>query len=149
MSSIRSSWPRRSAPITDGNGSTFTATCTDTQAEAGDSITIELLTSGTQGNVDNVRFSDNLSSAVPEPSSLLLLGVGLAMMVSLPCYAGVPTSTKCAAKFDPLGVGCGTPGLAHESYRQRSAEAGIQIVGRNHDDWGAVKMAFAFEQARK
>ena len=25
---------------------------------------------------------------------------------------------------------------------------GIQIVGRNHDDWGVLQMAFAFEQAR-
>jgi amidase len=25
---------------------------------------------------------------------------------------------------------------------------GIQIVGRNHDDWGVMQMAFAFEQAR-
>jgi amidase len=25
---------------------------------------------------------------------------------------------------------------------------GIQIVGRNHEDWGVLQMAFAFEQAR-
>ena len=25
---------------------------------------------------------------------------------------------------------------------------GIQIVGRNHDDWGVLQMAYAFEQAR-
>jgi amidase len=26
---------------------------------------------------------------------------------------------------------------------------GIQIVGRHHDDWGVLQMAYAFEQARK
>jgi hypothetical protein len=70
---------------TAGNWSTFTATFTGTPAEAGDPITIELLTSGTQGNFDNVRLTDNFSSVVgvPEPSSLLLLGIGLLSMLGI------------------------------------------------------------------
>jgi hypothetical protein len=70
---------------TAGNWSTFTATFTGTQVEAGDPITIELITSGTQGNFDNVRLTDNFSSVVgvPEPSSLLLLGIGLLSMLGI------------------------------------------------------------------
>jgi hypothetical protein len=41
-----------------GIGAPFTATFTGKQAEAGDPITIELLTSGFQGNFDNVRLSE-------------------------------------------------------------------------------------------
>ena len=65
------------ADPTAGNWSTFTAMFTGTQAEAGDPITIELITSGTQANFDDVRVSDNLSAAVPEPSSLPLFVIGL------------------------------------------------------------------------
>ena len=62
---------------TAGNWSTFTATFTGTLAEVGDPITIELLTSGAQGNFDNERWSDDLRATVPERPSLLLLGIGL------------------------------------------------------------------------
>jgi amidase len=34
------------------------------------------------------------------------------------------------------------------AYSKSGLPIGIQIVGRNHDDWGALQMAFAFEQAR-
>jgi amidase len=34
------------------------------------------------------------------------------------------------------------------SYSKAGLPIGIQIVGRNHDDWGVMQMAFAFEQAR-
>jgi amidase len=34
------------------------------------------------------------------------------------------------------------------AYSKRGLPIGIQIVGRNHDDWGVLQMAFAFEQAR-
>jgi hypothetical protein len=58
--------------------STFVASFTGTAAESGKSITIELLSSGMQGEFDNVRLSDNLSSAAPEPAGVTLLGMGLA-----------------------------------------------------------------------
>ncbi len=34
------------------------------------------------------------------------------------------------------------------AYSKTGLPVGIQIVGRNHDDWGVLQMAFAFEQAR-
>jgi amidase len=34
------------------------------------------------------------------------------------------------------------------AYSKSGLPIGIQIVGRNHDDWGVLQMAFAFEQAR-
>jgi amidase len=34
------------------------------------------------------------------------------------------------------------------AYSKGGLPIGIQIVGRNHDDWGVLQMAFAFEQAR-
>ena len=60
---------------TQGNWSTFTATYTGLASDVGSSITIELLTSGGQGDFDNVRLSD---STVPEPAGFTLLGLGLA-----------------------------------------------------------------------
>jgi amidase len=34
------------------------------------------------------------------------------------------------------------------AYSKSELPIGIQIMGRNHDDWGVMQMAFAFEQAR-
>jgi amidase len=34
------------------------------------------------------------------------------------------------------------------AYSKSGLPIGIQIVGRNHDDWGVLQMAYAFEQAR-
>lgn len=65
------------AAPTPGNWSTCTATFTGTASEVGDSITIELASSGTQGNFDDVRLFDN----APEPSALLLLSSGLLGLV--------------------------------------------------------------------
>jgi PEP-CTERM motif len=56
-----------------GDWSTFTATYVGLAADAGKSITIELLSSGPQGDFDNVRLSDS----VPEPAGMTLLGLGL------------------------------------------------------------------------
>jgi hypothetical protein len=58
-----------------GTFSTFTATYVGLAGDVGDSITIELLTSGAQGDFDNVRLSD--STVVPEPAGVTLLGLGL------------------------------------------------------------------------
>jgi hypothetical protein len=64
------------APTT-GNWSTFTASYLGLPADAGSAITIELRTSGAQGDFDNVVLSDSLTSAVPEPSTLWLFGGAL------------------------------------------------------------------------
>jgi len=34
------------------------------------------------------------------------------------------------------------------AFSKNGLPIGIQIVGRNHDDWGVLQMAYAFEQAR-
>ena len=62
---------------TSGNWSTFTATYTGLATDVGQAITIELLSSGTQSDFDNVHLNDN-TTATPEPASLGLLGLGLA-----------------------------------------------------------------------
>lgn len=67
-----------SAP-TAGNWSTFTAMYTGTASDAGQSITVELNSTGLQGNFDNVRLSD----AVPEPASFLLIGSALLILPAL------------------------------------------------------------------
>lgn len=64
---------------TVGNWATCTASFVGTPSEVGDSIEIELLTSGTEGNFDNVRLTDSL----PEPTSILLLGSGLLGLIGL------------------------------------------------------------------
>jgi hypothetical protein len=60
---------------TPGNWSVFTATFTSTPAQTGDSITIQLSTSGIQGNFDSVQL---LATPVPEPGFFALVGIGLA-----------------------------------------------------------------------
>ena len=67
---------------TRGNWSTFTATYTGLSADAGDSITIELNSSGTQGNYDNVRLFDS-NNSLPEPSYAGMLVMGLAGLMML------------------------------------------------------------------
>jgi len=62
---------------TVGNWSTFTATYTGLAVDAGESIAIGLVRNGGQSNFDNVRLNEDTASAVPEPSTLLLLGAGL------------------------------------------------------------------------
>jgi hypothetical protein len=65
------------APV-PGTWSTYTATYTGLTADVGQSITIELKSSGVQANFDNVRMDGTLGqSGVPEPASFLLIGPAL------------------------------------------------------------------------
>jgi hypothetical protein len=57
-----------------GDSSAYTATFIGTAADVGDLITIDLTSSGGQGDYFDVTLTEN---PVPEPSSLLLLGTGL------------------------------------------------------------------------
>lgn len=64
-----------------GGFATYTATYTGLAGDAGDPITIQLSSSGQQGDFDNVRLSCTgpcgSGSTVPEPSEIVLLGPGL------------------------------------------------------------------------
>jgi PEP-CTERM motif len=68
-------------PAAAGDWATYTATFTGTSGTAGQSIAIQLNGIGVQGDFDNVELTDNVSSnvgsAVPEPSSISLLTLGL------------------------------------------------------------------------
>jgi hypothetical protein len=69
--------PSTGTAPTAGHWSTFTATYTGLAADVGKSITIELLSSGSQGDFDNVRLNDSTVAAAPEPTGATLLGLGL------------------------------------------------------------------------
>jgi hypothetical protein len=61
---------------TAGNWSTYTATYTGLAADAGDAITIELVSSTSQGDFDNVQLSNSLT-ATPEPALTGALGLSM------------------------------------------------------------------------
>jgi len=61
-----------------GSFATFTATYTGLAGDVGSAIEIQLLSSGAQGNFDNVRLSDDtVGPTVPEPGTVALMGLGL------------------------------------------------------------------------
>ena len=65
-----------------GEFKTSTVTYTETGANAGKQIVIALYSDGSQINFDNVSLTnftpgDNFTPAIPEPSTLILIGVGL------------------------------------------------------------------------
>jgi len=62
---------------TQGAFTTFTATYTGLLADVGQSITIELNSSGSQGNFDNVRLDGTALGGVPEPAAFFLAGPAL------------------------------------------------------------------------
>lgn len=66
-----------------GNWGTYTATYTALAADLGKTITIELRTSGIQGDFDNVRLSDAvLDLSAPEPQFAGLVGLALAGLLA-------------------------------------------------------------------
>jgi hypothetical protein len=67
----------------EGGWSTYTAAYTATAADAGQAITIRLISSGPQGNFDNVRLDGTMATdpggpTIPEPQTYALMGFGLA-----------------------------------------------------------------------
>ncbi|HEY6332900.1 MAG TPA: PEP-CTERM sorting domain-containing protein [Blastocatellia bacterium] len=65
-----------------GGWATFTAVYTGLAADVGDSITIQLNSSGEQGDFDNVRLSNNLTTTTPEPGSFALMGSGIVGLIA-------------------------------------------------------------------
>lgn len=66
---------------TAGNWSTFTASYTGLAADVGKAITIQLASSGIEGNFDNVRLADSITTgAVPEPATATVFALGLAAL---------------------------------------------------------------------
>jgi len=61
---------------TSGHWSTYSLVYTGLAADAGQAITIQLKTTGIEGNFDNVRL-DGTITGIPEPSGVTLLGLGL------------------------------------------------------------------------
>jgi hypothetical protein len=69
---------------TRGTFGTFTATYTGLLADVGKPITIELLSTGEQGNFDNVRLDGAvLGTANPEPASFVLMGSALLALTGI------------------------------------------------------------------
>ena len=66
-----------------GGWSSSTATYTGLAADEADSITIELLAGGIQGDFDNVRLSDSLGSSAPEPSGFAFSAAGIGLLAGL------------------------------------------------------------------
>jgi hypothetical protein len=62
-----------------GNWSTFTVTYTTLAGDAGKPIIIQLRSSGTQAEFDNVRLS--VAASAPEPAGFTLFGLGLASLL--------------------------------------------------------------------
>lgn len=65
---------------TVGNWSTFTATYNSVAADVGKTLTIQLTTVTAQGDFDNVRLDASPTGAVPEPTTITLLGAGIALL---------------------------------------------------------------------
>jgi hypothetical protein len=63
-----------------GSWSQFTAKFVGSATTAGDSITIQLGAAGIQGNFDDVQLS-----VIPEPGSIVLLGLGFAGLLAIAC----------------------------------------------------------------
>lgn len=71
------------AAAAPGGWSTYTATYVGTAADVGKSIGIALISSGPQGDWDNVRLDAvTAPSAVPEPGSVALVGLALVGLAS-------------------------------------------------------------------
>jgi len=80
--------PALGTPPTNGNWSQYTATFIGTPANAGDSITIQLVAAELQGNFDNVHLT---ADVIPEPGSGGLLGLPLAGLLAIAYFRRLRT----------------------------------------------------------
>ena len=68
--------------LIQGTFQTFTATYTGLAADVGKTIGVLLSrTAGSQANFDNVRLSDSIGSAVPEPGTIGMMAAGLGALL--------------------------------------------------------------------
>ncbi len=68
-------------PLVKGGWQTFTATYTGLAGDVGKPITIALVSGGAQADWDNVRL--NAAGTIPEPSSILLIGVAVVALAGV------------------------------------------------------------------
>lgn len=68
------------APPVQGAWNTYQVIYIGEISDGGKPMTIELLANGQQGDFDNVRFSETVTSGVPEPGVASLMGAGLALI---------------------------------------------------------------------
>jgi hypothetical protein len=80
-----------------GGWATYTATYTGLTADAGQSITIELRSSGDQGDFDNVRLSDNVNGPVAYYFSHLAVGGGYQTTLTYINYSAL--AVTCVTNF--------------------------------------------------
>jgi hypothetical protein len=87
-----------------GGFATYTATYTGLAADAGKPMTIELSASSQQGDFDNVRLSDNLTTTTPEPASIISIALLATVGAVLRCAAVRRRQRRAKESLSPLAL---------------------------------------------